>query len=178
MTTSLLSVALLISSGPLIAANIPAISKEFPKINPTHIGLLTTIPSLFVILGILIANRLELIIGKKRTILVGLGFVFIAGIFPVLKHDVFSLLFLSRCFFGLGIGLFNRLIIQMISDLYQDNPRRKATVIGLESAFEGLGGICLTFFSRTIIENQLANFFSYLCFSAPNFSWILFLCPE
>ncbi|MBT2700308.1 hypothetical protein J7E79_23370 [Bacillus sp. ISL-40] len=57
---SLLSVALLISSGPLIAANIPAIEKEFPTVNPTHVGLLTTIPSLFVILGILVANRLEL----------------------------------------------------------------------------------------------------------------------
>lgn len=60
-----------------------------------------------------------------------------AGVFPVLKHDIFSLLFLSRCFFGLGIGLFNRLIIQMISSIFQEDPRRKATVIGLESAFEG-----------------------------------------
>lgn len=50
-TNSLLSVALLISSGPAIAANIPAISKEFPTINSTHVGLLTTIPSLFVVLA-------------------------------------------------------------------------------------------------------------------------------
>jgi hypothetical protein len=69
---SLLSVALLISSGPLISANIPAIEKEFTTVNPTHVGLLITTPSLFVILGILVANRLELWIGKKRTILIGL----------------------------------------------------------------------------------------------------------
>lgn len=178
MTTSLLSVALLISSGPLIAANIPAISKEFPKINPTHIGLLTTIPSLFVILGILIANRLELIIGKKRTILIGLGFVFIAGIFPMLKHDVFSLLFLSRCFFGLGIGLFNRLIIQMISDLYQDNPRRKATVIGLESAFEGLGGICLTFLVGQLLKINWQTSFLIYALALPIFLGFFFFVPN
>src|SRR3954466_13763918 len=161
-TYSLLSVALLISSGPLIAANIPAIEKEFPTVNPTHVGLLTTIPSLFVILGILVANRLELWIGKKRTILIGLTLVFLAGVFPVLKHDIFSFLFLSRCFFGLGIGLFNRLIIQMISDIFQDDPRRKAAVIGLESAFEGLGAICLTFIVGQLLKiNWYTSFLIY-----------------
>lgn len=97
-TYSLLSVALLISSGPVIAANIPAIANDFPEISVTHVGLLTTIPSLFVILGVLIANRLELLIGKKATILTGLGLVLIAGVFPALYHDLFRCCsFLAVC---------------------------------------------------------------------------------
>ncbi|WP_218936526.1 MFS transporter [Bacillus sp. AFS073361] len=175
---SLLSVALLISSGPLIAANIPAIEKEFPTVNPTHVGLLTTIPSLFVILGILVANRLELWIGKKRTILIGLMLVFFAGVFPVLKHDTFSFLFLSRCFFGLGIGLFNRLIIQMISDIFQDDPRRKAAVIGLESAFEGLGGICLTFIVGQLLKINWYTSFLIYTLALPIFLGFLFFVPN
>jgi predicted MFS family arabinose efflux permease len=178
MTYSLLSVALLISSGPLIAANIPAISKEFPEVSPTHVGLLTTIPSLFVILGVLIANQLELRIGKKRTILIGIGLVSLAGIFPALKHDIFSLLFLSRCFFGLGIGLFNRLIIQMISDLYQDDPGRKATVIGLESAFEGLGGVCLTFLVGQLLKINWNTSFLIYALALPIFLAFLFFVPN
>ncbi|SMQ81600.1 Predicted arabinose efflux permease, MFS family [Bacillus sp. OV166] len=177
-TYSLLSVALLISSGPLIAANIPAIEKEFPTVNPTHVGLLTTIPSLFVILGILIANRLELWFGKKRTILIGLGVVFLAGVFPVLKHDIFSFLFISRCFFGLGIGLFNRLIIQMISDIFQEDPRRKATVIGLESAFEGLGGICLTLIVGQLLKINWYTSFLIYALALPIFLGFFLFVPD
>ena len=159
---SLLSVALLISSGPIIAANIPAIANDFPAISLTEVGFLTTIPSLFVILGVLIGNWLELWIGKKRTILMGLGLVLIAGIFPALKHEIFSLLFVSRCLFGLGIGLFNRLIIQMISNIYQDNPSKQASLIGLESAFEGLGGICLTLLVGQLLKiNWYTSFYVY-----------------
>ncbi|OKP90323.1 hypothetical protein A3848_11360 [Paenibacillus sp. P32E] len=176
-TYSLLSVAVLISSGPIIAANIPAIAKDFPAISLTQVGLLTTIPSLFVIFGVLIGNRLELRIGKKRTILTGLGFVFIAGIFPALKHDIFSLLFVSRCLFGLGIGLFNRLIIQMISDIYQTNPGKQASLIGLESAFEELGGICLTLFVGQLLKiNWYTSFYVY-ALALPVFVAFLFFVP-
>lgn len=178
MTSSLLSVALLIASGPLIAANIPAISKEFPDVNPTFIGLLTTIPSLFVILGILIANRLEQWIGKKKTILIGLSLVLIAGTFPIVKHNVFLLLFLSRCVFGLGIGFFNRLIIQMISDLYQNNPQKKASVIGLESAFEGLGGIGLTFIVGQLLKIHWYTSFLIYGLALPVFLAFFFFVPD
>ncbi|MBT2649857.1 MFS transporter [Bacillus sp. ISL-34] len=174
---SLLSVALLISSGPAIAANIPAITKEFPAINPTHVGLLTTIPSLFVILGVLSGNRLELWIGKKKTILIGLVLVFFSGIFPALKHDIFSLLFLSRCFFGLGIGLFNRLIIQMISDLYQNDPGKRAKVIGMESSFEGLGGICLTLLVGQLLKISWHTSFFVYAIALPIFLALFFFIP-
>ncbi len=138
---------------------------------------MTTIPSLFVIFGVLIGNRLELWIGKKRTILTGLGFVFIAGTFPAIKHDIFSLLYVSRCLFGLGIGLFNRLIIQMISDIYQNNPGKQASLIGLESAFEGLGGICLTLFVGQLLKfNWYTSFYVY-ALALPIFAAFLFFVP-
>ncbi|MES5261680.1 MFS transporter [Priestia megaterium] len=175
---SLLSVALLISSGPAIAANTPAIVKDFPTITSTHAGLLTTIPSLFVILGVLIANQVEFWIGKKKTILMGIGLVFISGIFPALKNDIFSLLFLSRCFFGLGIGLFNRLIIQMISDLYHNNPSKRAKVIGMESSFEGLGGICLTLLVGQLLKFSWHASFWVYAIGLPIFLTFLFFVPN
>ncbi|MGP7816520.1 MFS transporter [Niallia sp. 01092] len=175
---SLLSAALLISTGPAIAANIPAITKEFPTIDPTHVGLLTTIPSLLVVFGILIGNRLEPWIGKKKTILIGLGLVFFSGIFPALKHDIFSLLFLSRCIFGLGIGLFNRLIIQMISDLYKNDLDKRAKAIGMESSFEGLGGICLTLLVGQLLKISWHTSFFVYALSLPIFLALFFFVPD
>ncbi|WP_445505551.1 MFS transporter [Niallia sp. 03091] len=175
---SLLSAALLISSGPAIAANIPAITKEFSTIDPTHVGLLTTIPSLFVVLGILIGNRLELWIGKKKTILIGLGLVFFSGIFPALKHDIFSLLFLSRCIFGLGIGFFNRLIIQMISDLFKNDLGKRAKAIGMESSFEGLGGICLTLLVGQLLKISWHTSFFVYALALPIFLAFFFFVPD
>ena len=115
---------------------------------------------------------------KEKTILIGLGLVFFAGIFPALRHDNFSLLFVSRCFFGLGIGLFNRLIIQMISDLYQNDPDKQASVIGLESSFEGLGGICLTLLIGQLLKINWHTSFLVYALAIPIFVAFFFFVPD
>lgn len=148
----LLSAALVIASAPAISANIPAISKAFPNISATNISLFTTIPSLFLILGVFLANIVEKRIGKKRTILTGLLMVGVFGSLPSWYNQSFLILFVSRCLLGIGIGLFNRLVIQMIGLLYRREPLKKARALGLESAFEGLGGILMTFTVGQIVK--------------------------
>ncbi|MEO1770515.1 MFS transporter [Candidatus Enterococcus ferrettii] len=140
----LLSAALVIASAPAISANIPAISAAFPHISATNISLFTTIPSLFLILGVFLTTSVEQKIGKKKTILTGLLMVGVFGSLPFWYSQSFWVLFASRCLLGIGIGLFNRLVIQMIGLLYQREPVKKARALGLESAFEGLGGILMT----------------------------------
>ncbi|WP_233724045.1 hypothetical protein [Listeria ivanovii] len=49
---ALLSVALIVNSAPAISANIPAITESFKEVNPVYVGLLTTVPSLFLIAGV------------------------------------------------------------------------------------------------------------------------------
>ena len=149
---ALLSVALIVSSAPSISANIPAIAANYPEINPVYVGLLTTIPSLFLVIGIFLANLFEKRMGSKNTILFGLMIVAIFGTLPAWYQGNFWGIFLSRCLLGIGIGLFNRLLIQMISQLYQNETDKKAKALGLESAFEGLGGIFLT-----LAVGQLVN---------------------
>ncbi|EOL41723.1 MFS transporter [Enterococcus phoeniculicola] len=141
---ALLSVALIVNSAPAISANIPAIMADYSEINPVYVGLLTTIPSLFLVIGIFLTNVVEKKLGAKNTILVGLAMVSIFGTLPAWYQGHFWVLFASRCLLGLGIGLFNRLMIQMISQLYQTENDKKAKALGLESAFEGLGGIFMT----------------------------------
>lgn len=122
---ALLSVALVVNSAPAISANIPEITKSFPEINPIYVGLLTTIPSFFLIIGVFLTSVLEKYIGKKQTILTGLMIVGIFGTLPAWYQGSFAWLFLSRCLLGLGIGLFNRLLIQMISHVFQKDNQKK-----------------------------------------------------
>lgn len=141
---ALLSAALLIASAPAISANIPAMSSDFPTVNPVYVSLMTTIPSLFLIIGVFLTSTVEKKIGRKYTILLGLTIVGIFGTLPAWHQGSFVVLFISRCLLGVGIGLFNRLLIQMISSLYEHSNNMRAKALGLESAFEGLGGIILT----------------------------------
>ena len=141
---ALLTAALVITSAPAISANIPAIETTFPTIHREWINLFTTIPALFIIIGIFCSITIERWFGVKRTILVSLFLVAFFGTIPVWYNGSFYVLFLSRCVLGLGIGLFNRLIIQTISSLTRGDTKLKARYLGLESAFEGLGGILMT----------------------------------
>lgn len=139
---SLLSVSLLVVSAGAIAGNIPAIVQAYPTVNETLIELLTTIPSLFIILTILISPKVAQRIGYKRTVQVGIGIVCLAGLLPVVTTS-FTSLFLSRILFGVGVGLFNPLLYTIAAGLYSGG--HLATVIGLQSAFEGIGGMLITF---------------------------------
>lgn len=141
---ALLSAALMVASAPAISANIPAMVNDYPSVNPIFVSLMTTIPSLFLILGVFFTSSFEKKIGRKNTILLGLIMVGVFGTLPAWYQGSFVVLFISRCLLGFGIGLFNRLLIQMISSLYQHSNNMRAKALGLESAFEGLGGIILT----------------------------------
>ncbi|HBG5343152.1 TPA: MFS transporter [Clostridioides difficile] len=159
---ALLSVALIVNSAPAISANNPAITQSFPDVNPVYVGLLTTIPSLFLVIGVFLTSLIENKIGKKYTIITGLIIVSIFGTLPAWYQDSYFILFLSRCLLGLGIGLFNRLLIQMISSLYQEDTRNKAKALGLESACEGLGGIIMTISVGQLIKiNWSISFIVY-----------------
>ncbi len=149
---ALLSVAMVVYSAPAISANVPAIAASFPEVDAVYIGLLTTIPSLFLLLGIFYyqhdrkKDRQKIHdghrIGHCGDFWHAAGMV--SGSFPVL--------FLSRGILGFGIGLFNRLAIQMISLLFQNEPQKKAKALGLESAVGGLGGIFMTLLVGQLVK--------------------------
>ncbi|KAF1299253.1 MFS transporter [Enterococcus sp. JM4C] len=141
---ALLSVALIVNSAPAVSANIPAIAADFPGISPVYVNLLTTIPSLFLVVGVFVTTIVERKLGQRGTILFGLLIVSVFGTLPAWQHQNFWLIVASRCLLGFGIGLFNRLLIQMISQLFQSDQTKKAKALGLESACEGLGGIFMT----------------------------------
>lgn len=172
---SLLSVSLLVVSAGAIAGNIPAIAQTYPTINRMLVELLTTLPSLFIILTILISPKIGKKIGCKRTVQLGISIVLIAGLIPIFVKS-FSILFLSRILFGIGIGLFNPLLYAIASNLYTGS--RLATVIGMQSAFEGAGGMLITFLVGQLLIIHWRFSFSVYLFALPILIIFSLFVPE
>ncbi|MFC6175743.1 MFS transporter [Companilactobacillus huachuanensis] len=155
---SILLVSVITASAPAINANIPALAKAFPTVPLSQVELLTTIPSFFLMLSILFSSWVAQRIGLKQTVQLGVAITAIAGLTPVFTNS-FDLILVSRAAFGLGVGLFNSLLVTIISSFYEDQERSK--LIGFQSIFEGLGGVLVTF-----IAGQLMNFGWHVSFWA------------
>lgn len=157
---SILAVSLIVVSGAAIGANLPAIAQTFPEIPLPLVEMLTTIPALFIIPAVLLSTKIAKYIGYKKSVLLGLGIVLISGIIPAVVTN-FTIIFISRACFGFGIGMFNSLLISIISYFYHGNER--AAAIGFQSAFEGIGGMSLTFVVGQLLKiNWQASFWVYL----------------
>ncbi|MDN3954404.1 MFS transporter [Sporolactobacillus laevolacticus] len=138
---SVLLVSMMIPSAFAIAGCIPAIARTFDQIPLSSVELLATIPSLSTILTVMLSNRIAMVIGTKTTISLGLFIALISGVAPCFVTS-FPVVLLSRVLLGVGIGLFNSLIIQMIAELYTGYLRSR--MLGIESALEGTSGVLMT----------------------------------
>ena len=91
--------------------------------------------------------------------MLGLGIVAISGIIPVFIGNFYLVLF-SRAALGFGIGLFNSLLIGLISYFFDGNER--TTLIGYHEALGGLGGMLITYIAGQLMHvNWQAPFISY-----------------
>lgn len=172
---ALLSASLLVGCAPAINANIPAMASHFNDIPLSMVEMLTTVPSLFLMISVLTSSFIARKIGYKRTIMIGLSIVMIAGIIP-LCIDQFYIILISRAALGFGIGLFNSLLVAMINYFY--NASERSAMYGLQSAFEGAGGIVITFVAGQLLKiNWQAPFLAYLI-AIPVFITYLKFVPE
>ena len=156
---ALLSVSMLVAVAPASNANIPAMKEAFPQIPLSMVVMITTIPSLFLMISVLTSGFIAKKMGYKQTIMLGLGIVAISGIIPVFIGNFYLVLF-SRAALGFGIGLFNSLLIGLISYFFDGNER--TTLIGYHEALGGLGGMLITYIAGQLMHvNWQAPFISY-----------------
>lgn len=156
---ALLSVSMLVAVAPASNANIPAMKEAFPQIPLSMVEMITTIPSLFLMISVLTSGFIAKKMGYKQTIMLGLGIVAISGIIPVFIGNFYLVLF-SRAALGFGIGLFNSLLIGLISYFFDGNER--TTLIGYHEALGGLGGMLITYIAGQLMHvNWQAPFISY-----------------
>jgi len=157
---SLLSASLLVACAPAINANIPAMAEAFPTIPLPMVEMLTTISSMFLMISVLTSSFIAKRLGYKQTIVLGLIIVAISGIIPAFVQN-FYIILISRAMLGFGIGLFNSLLVSMISYFYDGKER--TSLFGVQSACEGLGGMSITFIAGQLLKiNWQAPFYAYL----------------
>lgn len=156
---SILAVSLMTASAPAINAAIPMLAKHFSNVPLPMVEMLTTIPSLFLIISILFSNRIAKKIGLKQTIMIGIGLIVISALGSSLVNN-FAFIFVMRALLGLGVGLFNSLLVAVVDYFYQGQERTQT--FGFQSAFEGLGGIIITFIAGQLMKiNWQAPFWTY-----------------
>ena len=146
---SLLSASLLVGSATAINANIPTMANHFSDVPLSMVEMVTTIPSLFLMISVLTSSFIATKIGYKQTIMVGLGTVMIAGLVPFFTGN-FTIILISRACLGFCVGLFNSLLVSMINYFYSSDKR--SAMYGLQSAFEGVGGISITFIAGQLLK--------------------------
>ena len=157
---ALLSASLLVASAPAINANIPAMITAFPKIPLQMVEMLTTVPSMFLMISVLTSSFIAKKIGYKQTIVLGLSIVAIFGVIPIFTNQ-FYIILISRALLGFGIGLFNSLLASIINYFY--DGEEKSSLFGIQSACEGLGGMTITFMAGQLLKiSWQAPFYAYL----------------
>ncbi len=132
--------ALLMMGAIAIASNIANIIAAFPHIPPTRvIASLISVPCLVVIPVTIITGKLMDYYAKKTLVIIGVLIWFVGGISPYFITD-FTIITITRAFFGIGIGMVQTLCAALIVENFEEQEERSA-MMGKMTAFQMLGNI-------------------------------------
>lgn len=172
---ALLCCTIIVSSTAAINGNISEIVKAFPDVSLSTVELISTMPSLFLMISVLTSRNIAKAIGYKKTVLIGIGIDVICGSIPMVVSNIYVIL-ISRALFGFGVGMFNSLMVALICYFYDGNER--STMIGLQGTIGGLGGLMITFLSGQLLKiSWQASFAAYLV-AIPIFFMFFIFVPK
>ncbi|NMP57332.1 MFS transporter [Enterococcus mundtii] len=175
MKLSLLSISLVLTSNTAIASALPMMLGYFNDQSASSVELLMTIPQLTVVIFIALSSLIAKAIGQKQTVLLGLLLAGVAGVLPVFTAN-FYLLMISRAALGAGFGLFNSLAVSMISEFFEGEEA--ATLIGFQSAFQGLGAAVMTFTAGRLLTFGWQKAFLVYLITIPIIFLFMAFVPE
>lgn len=172
---SLLSASMVVTSWGAMNVNIPAMAKEFSDVPLPLVENLVTISSLFIMIAVLCSHSIAKKLGYKQTILIGIGTVAVSGLAPVVVNN-FYLIFLSRALLGFGIGMFHALLVSMNKFFYEGEERTH--MFGYQSAFEGFGGVTVTFAVGQLVKLGWQEAFYVYALAIPSFILFALFVPR
>lgn len=149
MKFSLLSISLVLTSNTAVAAAIPLMKQTFSQQSQASVELLVTVPQLAVVIFIALSSVIAAKIGAKSTVIIGLVVAMLSSVVPVVSTN-FTIIMLSRIVLGAGLGLENALAVSMISAFFSGDEA--ATMIGFQSAFQGLGAALMTLVAGALMK--------------------------
>ncbi|WP_051999975.1 MFS transporter [Schleiferilactobacillus shenzhenensis] len=175
MKFSLLAISLILTSNTAIAAALPMMLGYYKNMPQSSVELLMTIPQASVVVFIALSTIIAKKFGEKRTVLAGLVIGLVAGVLPFFTANYTAVL-ISRVLLGVGFGLINSLAVSMISEFFSGDTA--ATLIGFQSAFQGLGAAVLTFTAGQLLTTGWQHVFLVYLIMIPIILLFGFFVPE
>ena len=172
---ALLLASTLVVSWGIINVNIPAMADAFSDVSLFWVENLATVSSLFIMIAVLISHQIAHRLGYKQTVLIGMGIVGVSGLIPLFITD-FYIIFLSRALMGLGIGMFQSLLVSMNKYFFKGVERTK--MFGYQSAFEGIGGVIFTLVSGQLVKMGWQGLFYLYLLVIPIFLIFMIFIPR
>ncbi len=154
-----LSVAVLMYTSSMTTPALGEIAKAFPNETSESIQLISSIPSLILVVFSLISGWLSSKISIKKCILISSIFM-LAGAFPAFIGD-FKFLLVTRVIYGIGYGIVAVMAQAVITDLFDGKKREK--MIGYNNASGAMAGVVFqTFGGFVAAYNWRYTFLGFL----------------
>ncbi len=152
---------------PIVAS----IYHDFPNTSLEHIQIIVTFIPLFSVITMFLCTPLSKKISMKHIGALGLCFIAIGGIIPVLFHRYLWQVYLSSILLGLGTGLVNVISSTLISYYFTGTDKMK--VMGYQSVFVSVGGTLFSYLSGILATIHWTT--SYLCYLTALFAIVILL---
>ncbi|MBR1659207.1 MAG: MFS transporter [Oscillospiraceae bacterium] len=172
---ALLSTCFVTASLNAITANIPEMARSFPDVPLYVIELLTTIPSLFQMLGVLGGRFTARRLGYKNNVLLGLLLCGAGGVIPVFL-PYFGVILATRCLYGAGCGLTTSTLLTLLIHFFDGGER--STMIGLNGGISGLGSALTAFAAGQLLAFGWNVSFAVYFIAVPAFVLFAAIVPQ
>jgi MFS family permease len=136
-----MSVTVLIYVGGFVGPVIASISSAYPEVPLDMIRMLTTIPSLMMVLCSLISGQLTRRMPIKKIVCIAMCFQLVGGLMPAFLEG-FGVLLASRFVFGVGNGMVFPLASAIVNQLFTGKKRDR--LMGIRAAMGALLGSAIS----------------------------------
>ena len=145
---ALLSLSLILTSAYSVSIVLPSLLQHFSEYTTAQVEILISAPS-FAITAMIVLNAWLSRYMKDRPMIVGgLLLLSVSGMVPVFVQE-YPVVFASRIFLGIGIGLINAKAISIFSEYYEG--REKAALLGYRGSAEVLGSAVMTLVAGKLV---------------------------
>lgn len=145
---ALLSLSLILTSAYSVSIVLPSLLQHFSEYTTAQVEILISAPSFAITVMIVLNAWLSRYMKDRPMIVGGLLLLSVSGMVPVFVQE-YPVVFASRIFLGIGIGLINAKAISIFSEYYEG--REKAALLGYRGSAEVLGSAVMTLVAGKLV---------------------------
>ena len=170
-----ISVSGLIYLGNFVSPVISSISAAYPDVSETAIKMLTTIPSLMMVVMSLVSGGLTSRYPIKKIVVFASVFSLIGGLMPVFLDGI-TVLVVSRVIFGIGHGLIFPMAAAIVNQLFTGKQRDR--LMGIRAGVGALIGAAYSSIAGMVGMINWRYAFACTAVVIPIALLIAWKCPE